>query len=134
MPISYLALAEHDDLSKIRQSGPFKCAILLAGHLSPDWRDALIEKLLDAGCVYAMVYGPECEKFHDRIDEIAAEKIWADERVIMTTWHGNETLSELFHFAKFAANHPDIDTEEVLIADIGVPSREMPITTAFRQA
>lgn len=53
-----------------------------------------VRKLLNAGCVYFCVWGPECERLHDIIDE----ESFAVDPVIMTAWHSNESLDDALSF------------------------------------
>src|SRR6185503_1791190 len=48
------------------------------------------ESLLDAGCVYFSVWGPDCERVHDIFDSACIQ----DSHVIMTTWHDDESLDD----------------------------------------
>ena len=51
---------------------------------------------LDQGAVYVCVWGPDCERVHDIIDEVIVNRNpgETDEDVIMTTWHDDEALNE----------------------------------------
>jgi len=51
---------------------------------------ALVEPLIEAGCVYFCCWGPECERVHDIIDECDPYS----DAVIMTTWHDNVPIEE----------------------------------------
>src|SRR5689334_281425 len=51
---------------------------------------ALGEKLLSIGCVYFCIWGPDCERAHDIIDEVCFDA----KPTIMTTWHSKETLDQ----------------------------------------
>ena len=55
----------------------------------------------DQGAVYLCVWGPDCERVHDIMDEVLADRNFneTDEDVVMTTWHDDETLEEALWFA-----------------------------------
>jgi hypothetical protein len=61
---------------------------------------------LRAGMVYFSVWGPDCERFHDAVDDvIVADQIGGrlfigpnEADTIMTTWHESETLDEACDF------------------------------------
>lgn len=57
----------------------------------------LIQKLLHNGCEYFVCFGPESEAAHDRIDEVV-EGREQDERPIITTWHADETATDVAEF------------------------------------
>jgi hypothetical protein len=61
---------------------------------------SVAEKLLDQGMVYACVWGPDCERVHDRIDQ---PRFWrkpdeTDSNVVITTWHAEDPLAEAVWF------------------------------------
>lgn len=62
----------------------------------------LAQSLLRSGCVYFCAWGPGCERVHDIFDE----ECGADEPVIMTTWHADESLDDALWFFLCDA-HPD---------------------------
>ncbi|SMC27922.1 hypothetical protein SAMN02745857_03032 [Andreprevotia lacus DSM 23236] len=93
-------------------NGYFGC--LLVTHAEPDGHAAaLINALLDHGCVYFCCWGVACEQWHDGIDDrIVARGLGApDEPCIMTTWHYDKPLEEAVWFLQNAA-FPD-ETFEV---------------------
>jgi hypothetical protein len=51
-------------------------------------------RLLNAGCVYFCVWGPDCERVHDVFDGACLDV----EPVIMTTWHAKDSLDEALWF------------------------------------
>lgn len=58
--------------------------------------------LLGRGVVYLCAWGNDCERVHDQFD-LEREPRESIERVIMTTWHDDESLSEaLWFFANCA--------------------------------
>src|SRR6266571_1427980 len=52
---------------------------------------------LGAGCVYACAWGPGCQRVHDAFDGRSNE-LTVHEKVVMTTWHGDESLREALTF------------------------------------
>jgi hypothetical protein len=67
-----------------------------ASKFSVDVVGRLARKLLDSGAVYICVWGPDCERVHDIIDEegVGPNPPPIADRVVMTTWHANERLAE----------------------------------------
>jgi hypothetical protein len=53
--------------------------------------------LLESGLAYFCVWGPDCERMHDQFD---LERLPNEPkgRVVMTTWHARESLSEALWF------------------------------------
>jgi len=58
--------------------------------------------LLDRGIAYFCVWGPACERVHDLFDLERLPKEPRD-RVVMTTWHSKESLSEALWFFEHCA-------------------------------
>lgn len=61
---------------------------------------------LNKGMVYFCSWGPECERFHDIVDEVIIGDDLSEQEfsgpntsdVVMTTWHDDETLEEALDF------------------------------------
>ena len=69
-----------------------------------------------------MAWGDGCARWHDSVDWASLEEFdfgdIPDERFVMTTWHENEPLDDVFWFAQFAAQHGDVDLESALIIHV----------------
>jgi hypothetical protein len=77
---------------------------------SVDEVSALVEPLLRAGASYFVCWGPDCERVHDIIDEIASypdnDFGVPEDSCIMTTWHSSEPLcAALWFFLVNSAPH-----------------------------
>jgi hypothetical protein len=56
-------------------------------------------KLVERGAVYVCVWGSDCERVHDCFDEQSPiEESPGQNDVVMTTWHGDESLEEALWF------------------------------------
>ena len=81
----------------------------------------LARRLLAAGAVYICAWGPDCERVHDICDE---EEVGPNpgpslDRVVMTTWHQDEPLSEALLFV-LMSTWPDAPYEEGCAATLGI--------------
>jgi hypothetical protein len=54
--------------------------------------------LLNKGCAYVSVWGPDCERVHDQFDFERNPNEDLD-RTVMTTWHDTETIKEAVEFS-----------------------------------
>jgi hypothetical protein len=63
--------------------------------------DSIISRKLD----YVCVWGPDCERVHDILDEVIVESDLDDQRLVMTTWHDKETLNEAIWFFLYCARN-----------------------------
>jgi hypothetical protein len=94
---------------------------------------SLASRLLRAGCVYAVCWGPDCERVHDVFD--IADMNWRpDGPWAMTTWHTDDPLAEALWFSLFVA-WPDAAFEDscgsVVGISIGVPAWAAEVRAAF---
>lgn len=66
---------------------------------------SVAEKLLDQGMVYACVWGPDCEKVHDSIDQARFQRNSdeTDGNVVITTWHDKVPISEAVWYFLYCA-------------------------------
>lgn len=95
--------------------------------------EAVAARLLDAGCVYAVCWGPDCERVHDAFDAADLARRpngpWA-----MTTWHRNDPLSEAIWFAMFTAWPDDAFADRcrsVVAVSIASPAWAAELREAF---
>jgi hypothetical protein len=66
-----------------------------------------IKQLIKYGCIYFDIWGPDCEKQHDLVDEIL-EQIYPnsnEDDVILTSWHSDESLNDAL-WTFLCANYP----------------------------
>jgi hypothetical protein len=101
--LSILASGPKDLSSPIAIHGKH-CVLFLAMDACPmsaDEISSIANWALDQGAVYLCVWGPDCERVHDIIDEAVVSRNpgETDEDVIMTTWHEDETIEEALWFA-----------------------------------
>jgi hypothetical protein len=85
--------------------GPTVCGIVLNDPLwSASWMRELIKIMIQHGAVYFAFHGNRCEEAHDLADSVRDELlISSDDKIIMTTWHDNESLLDYLGFLKFNA-------------------------------
>jgi hypothetical protein len=79
--------------------------LLLAGNaqrVSAETLSSLADTVLTSGCAYPCAWGPDCERVHDGFDLRLVERNIADETlggpVVVTTWHGKESLDSAMTF------------------------------------
>jgi hypothetical protein len=94
--------------------------------------------LVASGVRYALAWGRDCEAWHDAIDDAHLEAFdygeVPDDRLVMTTWHEDEDLEDVFWFAKHRAAHPHVSLDTTLILHVAAtPARER-MTAAYADA
>lgn len=84
--------------------------------------------LVENGCLYAMAWGPSSSLWDDAIDEAnLAAFDYAEipeDKFVMTTWHPDEELPDVFWFAKNAAQHPSVKLNRCVLIHISELDRE----------
>jgi hypothetical protein len=104
------------------------------------WRSA--ESLVSKGLAYLCVWGPDCERVHDRFDEAINEMQLdgvgvSEDDVIMTTWHSDEPLSEaLWYFVNcaFPTHAYERKCKEWIIAPIASSEWEQVLRSEIHNA
>ena len=122
------------DISRLR---PFKAVVVLNASYTSDWQDEVSKWLVTSGCLYMMAWGPACTTWDDSVDW-AVRVIYPgdetpDEKFVMTTWHDDESLEEVFWFAQFngSFNYNDVELVNALILDISDEHREDEMISLF---
>lgn len=75
-------------------------------HVSTGLMSEFAHSALKCGMVYFSSWGPDCERFHDIVDEVVVEddigeRLFVGKNrsdTIMTTWHDDEPLDEALDF------------------------------------
>ena len=135
MSLQYINLNNDQNPPENLNLEPYKCIVLITEQVKSEWRDIVSKWLIDTGCLYMMAWGQNCSLWDDSVDTanlIAFD--WSEipeDNFVMTTWHKNETLEDVFWFAKFAANHPTVELNNTLLLDIGCSHRETEIKKLY---
>lgn len=103
---------------------PYTCLLWDAvGAWGPAERAALARALLESGCRYVVCGGASCERWHDDVDELAAERTALggnDGPFVGTTWHAGETPEDVAEFFVMHAKGPDAEPPDHLVLQLGL--------------
>ena len=115
------------------------CAVIITEvSASESWRERTTEWLVQIGCLYAVAWGRECEKWHDSVDGANLREfdfgVIPEERFVMTTWHENDALREAFWFAGQCAFHPPETLTRTIILHVSGEPREVAVLQEFRES
>jgi hypothetical protein len=117
---------------------PFRAVVVIGASYSTDWQKQVSDWLVRSGCLYMIAWGPDCTTWDDSVDwSVCAEFDYGDipdDRFVMTTWHENEPLDEVFWFAQFCANHPDVELRSSLIIHIAEAEDRLGLIERFEAA
>lgn len=99
MTINYLQLqpgAEPPDISALK---PFRTVVVIE-ESSSEWQSLVSAWLVKSGCLYMMAWGKDCSGWDDSDDFANLEEFDSgdgpEDKFVMTTWHENEPLKEVF--------------------------------------
>ena len=85
-----------------------------------------------------MAWGNDSSSWDDSVDFANLEEFdFRDipaKDLVMTTWHENESLAEVYGFAKRFATHPDAPIENTIIVDISTAERGAKLLSEFDAA
>lgn len=134
----YLHASPGSELPAFPKDGPFACVVIVRADVTRDWRAFVSRWLVDRGCLYMMAWGRDCVLWNDDVDSANLEDFTGrdipDERFVMTTWHSNEPVEEVFWYASFCALHGSVDLGFVLLLDIAESSTENDTLASFHAA
>lgn len=137
MGVQYVHLTPEETPPSLAHS-PF-CAVIVAdADAAENWRERVTDWLVQSGCLYAVTWGRDCEKWHDSVDGANLREFdygdIPDDRFVMTTWHENEPLEEALWFAGQCAFHPTVTLKNTVIVDVSAEPREAAMLRAFRDS
>ncbi|HYD58733.1 MAG TPA: hypothetical protein VEC35_00160 [Noviherbaspirillum sp.] len=127
--MKYLHLPPDADLPELGGLHRFKAVLIIESEVSQMWQWDVSRWLVSSGCRYMLAWGTDCGSWDDSVDEANLERFdygdIPDEESVMTTWHEDDDLEEVFWFAKNRAKHPALDLNDTLLIHISdVEKRE----------
>jgi hypothetical protein len=117
---------------------PFKAIIVFESDAALEWRNGVSDWLVASGSRYVMAWGADCAEWHDAVDDAQIRKFpdagVEDDEFVMTTWHEDEPLKEVFWFARTCARHPVAATAFTLILHISMGDKRDEMLDLFAAA
>ena len=117
---------------------PFKAVVAVEADVSPQWQLIVSDWLVKSGCLYMMAWGLGCNTWDDSVDLANAKPFGLadipEDRFVMTTWHSDEPLTEVFWFSKHTASHPTVELDQTLLLHISAESREQQFLRSYDEA
>jgi hypothetical protein len=129
-----------EPLPDVSSLSPFKAVVVIATDYTQEWQDQVSTWLVESGCRYMMAWGPDCSSWDDSVDHADITRYFPNEipanEFVMTTWHENQTLEEVFWEAQFVAeqSYDGIKLVNALIIHIADSDREEWIKTLFERS
>lgn len=138
MVIKYLQLEPESKLPDISGLKPFQSVVVIEENVSSEWQSLVSTWLVKSGCLYMMAWGKECSTWDDSVDYAnIAEFNYGDipeDKFVMTTWHEDEPLKEVFWFAKNNAFHSVVELPNILILHISSYNKEEELLLEYSNA
>ncbi|MEM7054550.1 MAG: hypothetical protein AAF446_08375 [Pseudomonadota bacterium] len=135
MSVSYLRIKPDQQQRLVHEYAQFKAVVIAELDVDSDFRHTISKWLVESGCLYMMAWGKECQKWDDSVDYANLEAFDFGEipesSFVMTTWHDNESLLEVFWFAKFCARHPEVDLKDTLLLHISENNSDKEILSSY---
>ena len=117
---------------------PFRAVIVTETDATEGWRERIAEWLVESGCLYAVAWGTDCEKWHDSIDGANLREFdYADipeDRFVMTTWHAKDPIREAFWFAGQCAFDPTVALKSTIIVHVSREPRQTTMLETYRES
>jgi hypothetical protein len=142
--VDYLLLTTSTELPDISALHPFKAVVIVEDTVTPDRQAEISQWLVDEGCLYMMAWGEACRSWEESVDLANLETFdfgeIPDDRLIVTTWHADESLKDVFWFAKHTAMHPCFPLNKTVLlhlapmAPMASKAREKELTDEFAGA
>ena len=138
MIMKYLQLEPESKLPDISGLKPFRSVVVIEENVSSEWQTLVSTWLVKSGCLYMMAWGKECSTWDNSVDYAnIAEFNYGDipeDKFVMTTWHEDEPLKEVFWFAKHNAFHSVVRLPNLLILHISIYNKENELLLEYTNA
>lgn len=136
--MEYLQLQNNDLLPNINNMRPFKCVLIIEAPVSQNWQIKVSEWLVNSGFLFMLAWGKNCSSWDDSVDDAILEKFEyqeiPNESFVITTWHENESLPEVFEFCKKFAMHEVKNLENTLLLHISTENKCEVLTSEYESA
>lgn len=134
----YVNLKPGEVLPELRNSDPFKAVLVIEADAPATWRAATAEWLVRSGCRYMSAWGQNSKAWHDCVDDANLHAFdyaeIPDDDFVMTTWHAQEPLEDVFWFLGQSAAHPTLSLEETYIIHVALNERSAELLEEFHTA
>ena len=120
---TYIQLNKDAPLPDLSIKEPFKAILCIEDDVQSQWRSKVSRWLVRVGCLYAMSWGRSCSEWDNSIDDANLEAFdygeIPEDKLVVTTWHDDEPLSDVIWFSVHTARHSSVELRETLFLHIG---------------
>lgn len=136
--MKYVHLTSTSVLPDICSWRPFRAVVVVGDVIGLDRQSKISKWLVESGCLYMMAWGRGCGSWDTSVDIANLEEFQyaeiPDHRIVMTTWHAEETLAEVFWFCKNCAFHPTVEISNDMILHLSPEPNSRKLTGDFIDA
>ena len=138
MSAKYLHLHPESNLPPSIEWRAFRAVVIIDLEVTPEWQQKVSEWLCHSGCLYMMAWGNDCSSWDDSVDHANLKDFdygeMPEDKFVMTTWHDDEPLEEVFWFSKHSAFHPDVEMQDTLLVHISDHNNEQSLMSRYENA
>ena len=128
MSLQYIQLKPEQAMPDISALKPFLAVLVIEEPISQPWQGLVSRWLVRSGCIYMMAWGLNCSDWDDSVDFANIEQFnygeIPEDELVMTTWHVDEKLKDVFGQAKNSSTHACVDFSNTLILHISSENKE----------
>jgi hypothetical protein len=133
--MQYLQLTPSGKLPDISGLRPYKAVIIIEAIATPTQQAHISQWLVESGCLYMMAWGDNCASW-DKSVQLANREAFVtpeipDTALVITTWHEDELLKDVFWFAKYTATHPCCKLDNALLLHLAATENEQKIGAQY---
>lgn len=133
----YIHIPPESSFEQIELTAPFAAVVSIDADVTPEWRAKVSKWLVEEGCLYVLAHGRECSLWDDSVDIANLEAYdWKgipEGKSVMTTWHEDESLQEVFYFAINSVPLYMVK-QQIVVFDISEKSRKIEILEYYKAA
>jgi hypothetical protein len=137
-PPEYLHLKPGTQPPAIAGLPPFRVVVIAELAVSPEWQTTVSDWLVKSGCLYMMAWGVNCSTWDDSVDMANIERFnfspIPDDQFVLTTWHVDESMEDVFWYAKNLALHGSVEIGRSVLLHIAQCGRESEIMKDYEAA
>ncbi len=131
----YLQLIPEGAVPDISALKPFLAVLVIEVPVSHQWQDQVSRWLVRSGCIYMMAWGLNCNEWDDSVDFANIEQFnygeIPEDELVMTTWHEDDKLKDVFWQAKNSAEHACVEFSNTLIVHISMENKEQEFLSLY---
>ncbi len=137
-PAVYVQLEPGSNPPDISMPDPARVVVIVEAEVTPEWQSVVSEWLVRSNCLYMLAWGIKCSEWDDSVDMANIEQFGFGEipknQFVITTWHQDQTLPEVFSFAKHWARHPTTDLKRTVLLHISATNKEHELLGTYAAA